>query len=84
MYKVNDMVRVKSFDEIRKTLGDGGIHLENSGLYFPERMKIWCGKILRVSYVIEDSKFNVSENQWAWHTDWLEPAELDNRRIENV
>jgi len=84
MYKVNDMVRVKSFDEIRKTIDNDGIHSERSGLYFPERMKSWCGKTLRVRYVIKENRVNVFENQWAWHNDWIEPLELDNRRIENV
>jgi len=85
MYNRYDTVRVKSFEEISKTLKENNLHKNTaSGLYFAEAMKKWCGKELRVLLMVDGDRVSTFENQWSWHLDWIEPLEIDNRRVANV
>lgn len=82
MYKPNDTVRVKTWEQVRRTL-DSSNRLQGKDIYFSNAMERYCGKVLRVAFSHED-RVGVHNNTWSWHIDWIEPFELDNRRIENV
>lgn len=85
--KVNDLVRVKSFKEIKKTLdSDGYCH----GIFFNSEMKRLCSKTFRVKEItgfqpfamhlkkVDGGKLKVQE-WWTWDADWLESVEEDKR-----
>ena len=78
-FKVNDLVRVKSFEEIEKTLdAKNCCH----GTYFNSYMKNFCSKKFRIER-IDNTKFprillkaeNGSrltlDGYWSWDADWL-------------
>lgn len=81
-FKVNDLVRVKSFEEIEKTLdAKNCCH----GTYFNAYMKNFCSKKFRIEK-IDNTKFprillkaeNGSrltlDGYWSWDADWLTAA----------
>lgn len=86
-FKVNDLVRVKSFEEIKKTLD-----AKNScqGLYFNPYMRRLCSKTFRIERIdnailprvflkaANGSKLK-SDDFWSWDANWLESAEEDKR-----
>ena len=81
-FKVNDLVRVKSFKEIKKTLDEKGCC---HGIYFNAYMRNFCSKTFRVEK-IDNTKFprillkaeNGSkltlDGYWSWDADWLTAA----------
>ena len=78
-FKVNDLVRVKSFKEIKKTLDEKGCC---HGIYFNSYMRNFCSKTFRIER-IDNTKFprillkaeNGSkltlDGYWSWDADWL-------------
>lgn len=83
MFKIGDTVKIKSVDAIKKTLDTYGRY-QGSELYFPHNMEEFCGKVLKVIHIYEGDTIALSDNKWSWHPNWLEPTELDNRRVEYV
>ena len=82
-FKVNDLVRVKSFEEIKKTLDAKNYY---HGVYFNAYMKRLCSKTFRVRRIMKDKPWrgrlkavdgsNLPLNDdWSWDADWLESAE---------
>ena len=81
-FKVNDLVRVKSFKEIKKTLDKKGCR---HGIYFNSYMRNFCSKTFRIEK-IDNTKFprilfkaeNGSrltlDGYWSWDADWLTAA----------
>ena len=81
-FKVNDLVRVKSFKEIKKTLDERGCC---HGSYFNSYMRNFCSKTFRIEK-IDNTKFprvllkaeNGSkltlDGYWSWDADWLTAA----------
>lgn len=86
-FKVNDLVRVKSFKEIKKTLDSDGFR---HGIFFAPKMKSFCSKTFRVKEItgfqpftvhlkkVDGEKLKVQE-WWTWDADWLERVEEDKR-----
>lgn len=81
-FKVNDLVRVKPFEEIKKTLdAKNCCH----GVYFNSYMRRFCSKTFRIEKIgrIDGTKFprvflkaaNGSkltlDGYWSWDTDWI-------------
>lgn len=86
-FKVNDLVRVKSFKEIKKTLDSNGFCHD---IFFDSKMKCFCSKTFRVEEIIEFQPFAVHlkkvdgeklklASRWTWDADWLESVEEDKR-----
>lgn len=86
-FKVNDLVRVKSFKEIKKTLdADDCCH----GVYFNDYMKRLCSKTFRIERIIKNkpwlarleavdgSKLSLNDD-WLWDADWLESVKENKR-----
>ena len=81
-FKVNDLVRVKSFKEIEKTLNEKGCC---HGIYFNSYMKRLCSKTFRIKRIIkkkpllarleavDGSKLPLNDD-WSWDADWLTAA----------
>lgn len=78
-FKVNDLVRVKSFEEIEKTLdAKDCCH----GIYFNAFMRRFCSRTFRIERIdntisprvflkaANGSKLT-SDNFWSWDADWL-------------
>ena len=68
--KIGDRVRIKSVDEIKKTLNHG----YNHSCSFPEQMHKYCNTvdvIVRTTFI---GNFNVSSSDFAWSEHWLEPV----------
>ena len=84
-FKVNDLVRVKSFKEIKKTLDSDGFR---HSIFFAPEMKSFCSKTFRVKEItgfqpftvhlkkVDGEKLKVQE-WWIWDADWLESVEED-------
>ena len=78
-FKVNDLVRVKSFKEIKKTLDARGYYHK---LYFNPNMERLCSKTFRIGEVwdmkphrvrikaVDDSPVPLGDC-WVWDVDWL-------------
>lgn len=86
-FKVNDLVRVKSFEEIKKTL-DAKNHCQ--GLYFNPYMRSFCSKTFRIGRIdnaIPQRVFLKAANGskltqdgfWLWDANWLKSVEEDKR-----
>lgn len=71
-FEVGNKVRVKSWEEIEKTLND---YRECRGVYFNDEMECLCGKIieLNASNIHYARAFWCNENSWTWVEEWLEP-----------
>ena len=78
-FKVNDLVRVKSFEEIEKTLdAKDCCH----GIYFNDSMARLCSKTFRIERIINKKPWHArlkavdgsklpSYDSWSWDADWL-------------
>ena len=86
-FKVNDLVRVKSFKEIKKTF-DAKDRCQ--GLYFNPYMRSFCSKTFRIERIdnaIPSRLFLKAANGskltqdgfWSWDANWLESVEEDKR-----
>ena len=87
IFKVNDLVRVKSFEEIKKTLdAKNCCH----GIYFNSYMKRLCSKTFRIERILKEKPWRVRleavdgsklplNDDWSWDADWLESAEENKR-----
>ncbi len=76
-YKVGDKVRVRSWEDMEKEFGldeEGCICM--NALRFAKGMKIYCGKIVEIVEVKEDS-YRVIGNCWQWTDDMFEPADFN-------
>ena len=81
-FKVNDLVRVKSFEEIKKTLDEKDCC---HGIYFNSYMERLCSKTFRIKRIIkkkpwrarleaiDGSKLPLNDD-WSWDADWLTAA----------
>ena len=81
-FKVDDLVRVKSYEKIKKTLDEKGCC---HGIYFNSYMRNFCSKTFRIEK-IDNTKFprillkaeNGSkltlDGYWSWDADWLTAA----------
>ena len=86
-FKVNDLVRVKSFKEIKKTL-DAKNYCH--GVYFNPYMRRLCSKTFRIARIDDRTSPRVflkaangsklkTDDFWSWDADWLESVEEDKR-----
>ena len=86
-FKVNDLVRVKSFKEIKKTLDAKDCCHD---VYFSPYMRRFCSKTFRIERVddtisslvflkAEDGSKLMSKDFWTWDADWLESVEKNKR-----
>lgn len=75
-FKTGDKVRVKSWEEIKKTL-DG--KQRQRKLFFNKDMKKFCGKIIKLgdSCQYYEHAFRGAEIGWSWAEEWLEPIKND-------
>jgi len=87
MFRIHEMVKIKSLDEIKKTLDPYRIKL-GTEMMFPYEMERWCGTTQKVERLVEDGRTGLTDRvrlsgiyMWAWHLDWLEPMKLDNREV---
>lgn len=74
-------IKIKSREEIEKTLDESGYHIDESGAYFASLMFLECGKHLEAKNftywgysAIADSP-NSPSGGWNWHPDWYEVIE---------
>ena len=81
-FKVNDLVRVKSFKEIKKTLDAKNYY---HGVYFNAYMKSLCSKTFRIRRIIKEKPWRARlkavdgsnlplNDDWSWDADWLTAA----------
>ena len=88
-FKVNDLVRVKSFKEIKKTLDDNDYC---HGVYFNAYMKRLCSETFRVRRIIKEKPWQARlkavdgsnlplNDDWSWDADWLESVKEDKRNV---
>ena len=86
-FKVNDLVRVKSYEKIKKTLDEKGCC---HGTYFHSYMRSFCSKTFRIREITVYNHFAVHlkkvdgeelriKDWWTWDADWLESVEEDKR-----
>ena len=86
-FKVNDLVRVKSYEKIKKTLDEKGCC---HGTYFSSYMRKFCSKTFRIGEIASYQPFAVYlkkvdggelriKDSWTWDADWLESVEEDKR-----
>ena len=86
-FKVKDLVRVKSFEEIKKTLD---VKNRCHGIYFNSYMRRFCSKTFRIERVddtissrvflkAEDGSKLMLNDSWSWDADWLESVEKNKR-----
>jgi hypothetical protein len=85
MFKVGDKVRVRSYDEIEKTL-DVNDRLIDDGIHFTYDMKGHCGHLFEVTHVFDSTetkthRVKLRNNERSWHPIWLVPQIIDNRSI---
>jgi hypothetical protein len=92
MFKVGDKVVVKSYDEIRQTLGDTNLAVvemhkasDTGTLYFSPHMISFCNKTFTIERIYAPDDIQLQDHMsWTFCRAWLRPEKLDNRRIGNV
>ena len=77
-FNTGDKVRVKSWEEIKKTLDD--CRAREDLLFAPE-MKEFCKKEFIIKQVCSCNRFMVKDNRWIWHADWLEPLPKTEKAV---
>ena len=85
MFKVGDKVRVRTYDEIEKTLDFNRV-LKGDGIYFTHDMKGHCGQAFEIIHVYDSietksPRIKLRNNNRSWHPIWLVPEIVDNRRV---
>lgn len=73
-FKAGDKVRVKSWEEIVKTLDDSDTC---NGVYFDDEMEEFCGSILTIGPWNDDGVYEDNKSGWIWSEQWLEPVKND-------
>lgn len=74
-FKAGDKVRIKSWEEIKKTLD---IYNYCGAIWFNPDMKKLCGK----EVVLQLSKWGtLTEGKWDWAEDWLEPLPKTEKAV---
>ena len=73
-FKAGDKVRVKSWEEIEKTLDS---ERECHGVYFDDEMKEFCESILTIGPWNDDDVYEDNKSGWVWSEQWLEPVKND-------
>lgn len=84
MIQVGKKCRIKSYEEIKKTL-DYERMADNC--YFAEGMEKFCGTIVTIiyEYPYKIPYFATKENGWSWSEKWLIPINTNiNRRIKII
>jgi hypothetical protein len=74
-FKPGDKVKIRSYEEITKTLGHNKAHIKD-GLYFELAMKQYIGDSVYTIYSKDElgRSFYILEkpnDNWLWHSDWL-------------
>lgn len=87
-FKAGDMVTVRPYDEIQKTLLQGSTHISVSygTLYFHPNMEQFCGRTFTI-YNTTPEQDNITLktiSSWTWDASWLEPLVIDNRMVAHV
>ena len=77
-YEIGEKVRVKSFEEIKKTL-DGSDCLKGKIIFFNDRMKIHCDNVYKIKSYSPTGPYYQLENCedepgmfWDWSEEWIE------------
>lgn len=76
-------IKIKSREEIEKTLNESRYHIDMSGAYFSNIMFLECGKQFEAElfeYFGYSSKTDSPispSGGWNWHSDWYEVVEPD-------
>ena len=82
MFKSGQLARVKTIEEIQKTLGDG--HCLRTDTYFnSEGMEKYCGKVITIDtaepsrggYKTFLARGDEEREFWCWSQEWLEIVE---------
>ena len=76
-------IKIKSREEIEKTLDDSNYHVNRSGAYLANPMFLECGKIIEanpLSFLGYSARADCSTSPsggWNWHPDWYEVIDPD-------
>ena len=71
-------IKIKSREEIEKTLDKSGHHIDGSGAYFAKLMFLECGKIIESTpFLCLGYSARTNYPLWNWHPDWYEVIEPD-------
>lgn len=68
-------IKIKSREEIEKTLNESNYHIDMSGAYFANLMFLECGKHLEAKncryfgYSAITDSLNSASGGWSWHSD---------------
>ena len=80
IFKPGDRVRIKTLDDIRKTLDRDGI--ASNDTYFNPLMAVFCGQTAVVKEIVSNENIILNDVKepngssfWYWCEEWLEPAE---------
>ena len=91
MYKVGDLVKVRSYTDLLNEFGTDRVpNSDGSELYFNPRMKIYSGKIFKIETIEYRGNDNIQEfslsdngkilgssfNYWLFNTNMVYPAEI--------
>lgn len=80
-------IKIKSREEIEKTLKEWRLHIDNSGAYFSNVMLNFCGKIFDAEpssdlvYSVHTPPQEGVDLKWFWHKDWYEVVECPSSSI---
>lgn len=81
-FKTGDKVRVKSWEEIVKTLDS---ERECHGVYFNDEMEEFCGSTLTIGPWNDGDVYEDNKSGWVWSEQWLEPiGNFDKKEKEPV
>lgn len=84
MIQVGKKCRIKSYEEIKKTLDHRG---RVGNCYFAKGMEKFCGTSVTIKWIYrhEIPYFATKENNWSWSEKWLIPINTNiNRRIKII
>ena len=78
-----------SVGQIVKTKSKEDIYMAGTGLYFSESgMSRYCEKSYKILYIRRDGLIGLDLGKeehdtkgWVWHSKWLVPTVVDNRKI---
>jgi len=84
-------IKIKSREEIGKTLNKINIHIDGSSKFNPKMFSL-CGKVLDAipidldGYKAAAGYSYLDGDTWGWHPDWYEVIELDftEEDIQNI
>ena len=88
-FKVNDLVRVKSYEKIKKTLDEKDCC---HGIYFNSYMARLCSRTFRIKRILKEKPWRARleavdgsklplNDDWSWDANWLESAEENKHNV---